>query len=89
MVDRPVVVKEFGVYLTACREAIGLTSGQVEVVVKERYGLPLAHATLWRYEAGQVAIPDPGILWALAQIYNVPFDDMVQRLVKERTARLP
>jgi len=39
--------------------------------------LSLAGSTLWRWEAGEVAAPDPLILRELADIYGVPFDRLL------------
>lgn len=87
MVDRPVVVPKWGQYLIRKREERGLTPGQVEVLVADRYGLPLAHSVLWRYEAGQVGSPDPAIIWALSRIYRINSDEIIGCLAKERAKR--
>lgn len=87
MGDRPVVVPHFGAYLTKHRESRGLKPAQVERLVTEKYGLPLAHTVLWRWEEGQVASPDPAILWALSRVYRISSDEMIGCLAKERSHR--
>lgn len=86
MSDRPVVVPGFGEYLRKAREKRGLSAGQVELQM-ERFGIPVAHAVLWRYEAGQVGSPDPAVLWALSRLYRISVDEMLGCLAKERAHR--
>lgn len=87
MPDRPVVAPKFGRFLTDCRIARNLETGPVERIVSERYGVPLGHTSLWRYENGQTMYPDPAVIWALARLYGVSLEAMVLELVKDRATK--
>lgn len=87
MPERPAIVPKFGTYLKRKREDRGLTPGQVEILALERFGIPLAHAVLWHYEAGQVLSPNPSILWALSRIYRISSDELLGCLAKEVAKR--
>jgi transcriptional regulator with XRE-family HTH domain len=85
-----VVVPRFGARLKALREAvkIGNKKRSQEHVANRlavKYGLQLDRSTLSEYEKGTVMAPDAGVLWGLAQIYDVPVGELAQFLVAERS----
>jgi transcriptional regulator with XRE-family HTH domain len=85
------VVPRFGAVLAAARNKRGLTMGQVVARVHQTgpHFEGFTRAQLSRYEAGFIQIPDPAVLWRLAQIYRVTLQEFVDSLVddRERLAR--
>lgn len=81
---RPVVVAAFGARLGELR---GEKSAEIVVRQMGQLGVTLTASTLYQYEAGTVNAPDPGVLWALAKIYQVDLDDLIALLVAERNGR--
>jgi transcriptional regulator with XRE-family HTH domain len=84
--ERPVVAPAFGAQLTALRERVeGRSQEWVVRALASRFGLSFSRSTLSQYEKGTVLAPDAGILWGLAQIYDVPVMGLIQYLVAERS----
>lgn len=50
----------------------------------ETLKVPLGGSTLAQYEKGKVWAPDAGVLWGLAEIYNVPLDYLARLLARNR-----
>jgi transcriptional regulator with XRE-family HTH domain len=84
--ERPVVVPRFGAGLRALRERVeGRSQEWVVRALMTRFGLRFSRATLSQYEKGTVLAPDAGVLWGLAQIYDVPPGGLLAYLVAERS----
>lgn len=79
--SRPVVVPIFGNRLLELR---GGRSAEIVIRRMRTLGVTLTASTLYQYEAGTVNAPDPGVLWALGKIYQVPVDELIAVLVLER-----
>jgi transcriptional regulator with XRE-family HTH domain len=81
---KPIVIPAFGAWLERLRK--GRSRATIARLVKTA-GVEMDESTLANYEAGRVLAPDPGSLWALAQIYQVAHSDLVARLVTNRNDR--
>jgi len=77
--DRPLPAA-FGAYLKQLREDHGLTLRDVE----EETNKQVSNAYLSQLEKGKVTKPSPSILHALSIVYEVPYEDLM-----ERTGYLP
>jgi transcriptional regulator with XRE-family HTH domain len=64
-----------GTLLRQSREAMGLTLRQVEDQTERR----VKNAYLSQVETGQIARPSPEVLWRLAGLYGLNYDDLLIR----------
>ena len=64
-----------GALLRQSREAMGLTLRQVEDQTEKR----VKNAYLSQVETGQIARPSPEVLWRLAGLYGLNYDDLLIR----------
>jgi transcriptional regulator with XRE-family HTH domain len=64
-----------GAHLARLRTAAGLTLRQVE----EATGKEVSNAYLSQLENDKIAKPSPNILYALANVYNVAYEDLMAR----------
>jgi transcriptional regulator with XRE-family HTH domain len=63
-----------GAYLKSLRDIKGISLREVE----RKTGV--SNAVLSQIESGQVKRPSPGTLFKLAEIYSVPYEDLMQRV---------
>lgn len=64
----------YGIYFKALREAKGLTLREVEQQTN------ISNAYLSQLETGKVKQPSPGNLYKLAQLYDVPYESLMERV---------
>ena len=89
MTKRPIYHAEFGRYLVALRESNKLMTGQpwtqsdAARFAAER-GLPLTRLILRGLEEGKTKNPEADVLRAVADLYEVPYTDLVTRLVSSQ-----
>jgi len=82
--DRPVYHADLGRFATEMREARGWNQ-KMAADLAERRGLKgLSRQVLLRLERGQIKNPEPDVLRAVAELYEVPYSDVVLRLVAAR-----
>jgi HTH-type transcriptional regulator, competence development regulator len=62
-----------GIYLKSLRDTTSLTLREVE----RKTGV--SNAVLSQIESGQVKQPSPGTLYKLAELYGVPYDELMDR----------
>jgi transcriptional regulator with XRE-family HTH domain len=62
-----------GIYLRSLRDTRGLSLREVE----KKTGV--SNAVLSQIESGQVKRPSPNTLFKLAELYGVPYDDLMDR----------
>ena len=67
--------KEFGNYLKAVREALGLTLREVE----DKTNRTVKNGYLSQIEKGVITRPSPGILYELAQAYGISYRELLVR----------
>ena len=67
------VKAKLGAYLRSLRDAKGLTLRQVEESTR------VSNAFLSQLESGKVKQPSPAILYKLAQLYDVPYETLMER----------
>jgi transcriptional regulator with XRE-family HTH domain len=67
--------KEFGSYLKAAREAVGLTLREVE----EKTNQVVKNGYLSQIEKGVITRPSPGILYELAEVYGISYRELLIR----------
>jgi transcriptional regulator with XRE-family HTH domain len=68
--------KEFGAHLRAARESLGLTLREVE----ERTQRVVKNGYLSQIEKGLITRPSPGILYEIAQVYQLSYRDLLLRV---------
>lgn len=64
-----------GPHLARLRKAAGLTLRQVEEATEKE----VSNAYLSQLENNKIRKPSPNILYALAQVYKVPYEDLMAR----------
>lgn len=65
---------KLGEFLMSLRQRSGFTLRQVE----EATGKRVSNAYLSQIEKGKIAQPSPNILFALSEIYSVPYDELME-----------
>ena len=66
---------QLGRYLASLRTAKGLTLRQVE----EATGKKVSNAYLSQLEHGQITKPSPNILFSLAEVYDAPYEKLMEK----------
>lgn len=81
---RPVFYPELGAFFTELRTNRAWTMRQTAALA-DRKGLnALTRQVLFRLEKGQIKNPEPDVLQAVAQLYDVPYPELVTRFVSRR-----
>jgi transcriptional regulator with XRE-family HTH domain len=75
--------QRWGTALAELRQTSKLSAADVVKRLKA-LGIHVVRASIYAYEAGTVAAPDAGVVWALAQVYGVPVADLIRDLVADR-----
>lgn len=65
---------KLGEYLASLRKKDGFTLRQVEDITEKK----VSNAYLSQIESGKIAKPSPNILFALANVYKVPYDELME-----------
>ena len=73
--DRRSSESSLGPHLARLRTAAGLTLRQVEEATNKE----VSNAYLSQLENDKISKPSPNILYALAQVYKVPYEDLMVR----------
>ena len=81
--DRPVFHPELGKFFENLREARGWTLRGTASIAHRR-GIRISYQVLFRLEAGQVKNPEPAVLKAVADLYELEYSDLVSRFVGVR-----
>ena len=68
--------EEFGAYIKAVRESLGLTLRDVE----ERTDRAVKNGYLSQIEKGLINRPSPAILYSIAQVYQVSYQELLIRV---------
>lgn len=84
MGGRPVFHPEIGQFFTDLREAKGWTQRQAEDIAERRKLAALTRQVLWRLEKGKVKNLDPKVLRALAELYDMSYEGLVERWTAHR-----
>lgn len=82
--ERQLVVPVWGAYLQRLR---GKKTPAVIVRRLREMQIPLTRGTLWQYEHGTVAAPDPVILKGLGDIYRTDIVELISVLAANRADR--
>lgn len=82
MVPRPVFHPGLGEYFVALRSKHGWTQRQATAIAHRRGLQGIAKQTLWRLESGKVKNPEAEVLRAVAELYDVTYEDLVVRCVE-------
>ncbi|MCK1656504.1 helix-turn-helix transcriptional regulator [Bradyrhizobium sp. 151] len=86
--DEPEVKLTLGQYLASIRADRGLSLREVERETEK----VVSNAYLSQIETDQIKRPNPNILHALAQLYDVPYDGLMERagfVAPTRSRRTP
>ena len=78
--SRPVVAEAFGKRLAELR---GATSHQGVTNRLAALGIKIDPSTLWQYEHGTVAAPDPRVLWGYCRLFGGSIEELTGLLVGE------
>jgi transcriptional regulator with XRE-family HTH domain len=81
--NRPVFHAKLGKFFKALRKERNLGQRQAACLAAHR-NLRLTQHVLLRLEKGKTKNPDPEVLRAMADLYNVPYEWLVQRWTRER-----
>jgi transcriptional regulator with XRE-family HTH domain len=81
---RPVFHKELGEFFVELRTQRGWKQRQAASIAFRRRLKVLTRQVLLRLEAGRTKNPEPEVLRALAELYEMPYEDLVQRFVERR-----
>ncbi|MBW4092599.1 MAG: helix-turn-helix transcriptional regulator [Proteobacteria bacterium] len=73
--DRPTPEPSLGDYLSKLRGAAGMTLREVEEATRR----DVSNAYLSQLENGKINRPSPNILHALARVYGVNYEDLMER----------
>lgn len=84
---RPIFYKELGEFFKGLRRARGWQQKQASDIARRRGLTPLTRQVLLRLEKGQTKNPEPNVLHALADLYEITYDDLVSRFVTHRYGR--
>ncbi len=68
--------RDFGAYIKSVRDALGLSLREVE----ERTGQMVKNGYLSQIEKGLINRPSPAILYQLAEVYQVPYRELLIRV---------
>jgi transcriptional regulator with XRE-family HTH domain len=79
---RRVFSTELGRYFAEIREAHGWTQRQAEDIATRRGLEALGRQTLWRLETGKVKFPSRETLRDFAELFDVPYDELVGVVVR-------
>lgn len=82
--SRPVFHPEIGKFFSDLREAKGWTQRQAEDIAERRKLSALTRQVLWRLEKGKTKNIEPTVLRAIADLYEMPYGDLVQRWTLHR-----
>jgi transcriptional regulator with XRE-family HTH domain len=77
---RAVRYKELGDFFIGLRAARGWTQSHAADIAQRRELAPLTRQVLLRLERGQTKDPSPGVLKAIASLYEIPHEEVVRRL---------
>jgi transcriptional regulator with XRE-family HTH domain len=78
-----VVLPKLGAFLIEQRKGFRWKQAQAANIAARR-GIPVSYGALRWLEEGKNQSPEPELLHAVAELYKVPFEELVRRLVKER-----
>lgn len=81
--ERPVFHPDLGRFFSDLRETHGWTLRGAASLAKRR-GLGLSYQALFRLERGQVKNPEPEVMRAVAALYTLNYDEVVERFVSMR-----
>jgi transcriptional regulator with XRE-family HTH domain len=81
---RPVFYEDLGRFFADLRVVKGWTQRQAVDMAQRRGLVDLTRQTLFRLERGQTKNPDPAVLHALAELYDLPYEQLVARFVERR-----
>jgi transcriptional regulator with XRE-family HTH domain len=81
---RPVFDAELGRFFVELRQQRGWTQRQAEDIAARRKLEPLTRQVLWRLEKGKTKNPEPEVLRAVADLYDLAYQDVVSRFVQRR-----
>ncbi|MGC9995893.1 MAG: helix-turn-helix transcriptional regulator [Terriglobia bacterium] len=73
--DRQSSRSGLGPHLARLRNAVGLTLRQVEEATEKE----VSNAYLSQLENDRISKPSPNVLYALAHVYRVPYEDLMAR----------
>lgn len=83
MGSRPIFMPDLGTYFVSLREGRGWKQMQAAAIAHRR-GIPLSYQALRGLEGGKTKSPDPAVLRAVAALYQVPYEQVVERVVAVR-----
>jgi len=78
-----VLLPEFGAFLATLREGFRWKQSQAANIAGRR-GIRVSYQALRGLESGVTQSPEPELLRSLAQLYRVPYEELVRRFVEER-----
>src|SRR5712691_2085907 len=81
-------LRNWGVRLARLRQNAALSGGEV-VNRLASFGIQANRRSIYAYEAGRIAAPDAGVVWALAKIYGIELEELISTLVVARTGQRP
>jgi transcriptional regulator with XRE-family HTH domain len=82
--SRPVFHKELGEFFESLREAHGWTQRQAGDIAARRKLNGLSRQVLLRLENGRTKNPEPNVLRALADLYEMSYEEIAARFIAVR-----
>jgi transcriptional regulator with XRE-family HTH domain len=83
MAKRPTFHPDLGRFFAGLREERGWSQRQAAAIAKRR-DVSLNYNAIWRLETGKIKNPEPEVMRAIAQLYELEYADVVQRFIGVR-----